>query len=131
MKNNNIISGILVIALLLGVGLGCSQHGTKLEFNGGELYYTANVTADEAQKLGDSLVEWGVFDGERKSVQLDKSDSTYQFRAVIKTELRNDKSYAKKLKLFAAQLSSEVFDEEPVEIHICDENFKTIRVVKP
>ncbi|HEX8290040.1 MAG TPA: hypothetical protein VF556_18810 [Pyrinomonadaceae bacterium] len=131
MKNISIIGGILVIAVLLGVGLGCSQLGTKLKFDGGELYYTTNVTADEAQALGNNLVESGFFNGRRISVQLDKSDSTYQFRMVVKPEFRNDKSYAQTLRLFAAQLSSEVFNDEPVEIHICDESFKTLRVVKP
>ena len=131
MKNTNIISGILVLAVLLSVGLGCTSHGTKLEINGGELYYTANITADEAQTLGDYLVEANFFDGQRKSVQLDKSGSTYQFRLVVKPEFRNDKSYHKLGKLFAKELSANVFNDEPVEIHICDENFKTIRVVKP
>ena len=131
MKNTNIISGILVLAILLSVGLGCSKHGTKLEINGGELFYTANITADEAQTLGDYLVEGNFFDGKRKSVQLDKSGSTYQFRMVVKPELRNDKSYRETCKLAAKDFSTNVFNDEPVEIHICDENFKTIRVVKP
>jgi hypothetical protein len=130
MKNNNIISGTLVLAVMLCLVLGCSQHGTKLEINGGELYYTANVKANEAQALGDYLLEGNFFDGKRKSVQLDKSGSTYQFRMVVKPELRNDKSYRDTCKLVARELSANVFDDEPVEIHICDENFKTIRVVK-
>lgn len=131
MKNNNIISGILVLAVLLSVGLGCRQKDTKLEINGGELFYTANVTADEAQALGDYLVESTFFDGRRKSVQLDKPGSTYQFRLVVKQEFRNDKAYLKLGKLFAEELSANVFNDEPVEIHICDEHFKTIRVIKP
>jgi hypothetical protein len=69
--------------MLLLVGLGCNQYGTKLEFNGGELYYTNNVTEAETKKLGEYLVKEGFFDGVRKTVQLDESGATYQFIFLI------------------------------------------------
>lgn len=130
MKNTNIISGIFVLAVMLSLVLGCN-YTQKLEINGGELFYTTNVTKNEAQTLAYYLVEANFFDGKRKSVQLDKPGSTYQFRMVVKPELQNNKSYHKLGKLFAEELSANVFNDEPVEIHICDENFKTIHIVTP
>jgi hypothetical protein len=130
MKNNNITGGILVLAVMLSLVLGCKQT-QKIEVNGGELSYTTNVTKAEAETLAYYLVEGNFFDGQRKSVQLDKSDSTYQFRMVVKPEFRNDKSYHKLAKQFARELSANVFDDEPVEVHICDERFETVRVIKP
>lgn len=131
MKNKNYIGGILIIAIMLAVVSACSQYGTKLEYNGGELYYTKNVTETEAKKLGDYLVKEKFFDGQEKSVQLDKEGSTYQFRMVIKKELQNDDSYAENAKSVATELSENVFSKAPTEVHLCDETLKTIRVVKP
>ena len=131
MKNKNIISGVFALAVLLSVGLGCSQHGTKLETDGGNLYYTTNVTKIEAQDLLDYLVQENFYGGQNMFIQLDKSGSSYQFRLIVKPEYQNDKSYREACKLFAEELSSNVFNDASVEVHICDDNFETIRVVKP
>lgn len=129
MKNNNIISGILVLALLLGVGLGCESK-SSFTYNGSEMEYK-NVTSGEARQLMDYLIEENFFDGPKKSIQLDKSGSTYQFRMVVRAKSRNDQAYHEAGKLFAEELSASVFNDEPVEFHICDEHFETIHVIKP
>lgn len=131
MMNKNFINGVFVVAMLLFVGLACNQHGTMLEFNGGELYYTKNVNEAETKKLGEYLVKEGFFDGVRKTVQLDKSGSTYQFRMVVQKEKQNDDATAEVMKTFAKEVSSAVFSNAPVEMHICDESLKTLKVVKP
>jgi hypothetical protein len=114
----------------MAIGLACSGHGTKLEFNGGDLYYTDNVTESEAKKLGDYLVKEGFYDGKPKSVQLDKSGSTYQFRMVVQPERQNDEATMTLMKTFAGELSSDLFNDAPVEVHACDEQLKTLRVIK-
>lgn len=131
MKNKNFIGGILSVALLLVVGLACQGYGTKLMFNGGELYYTSNVTEADAKKLGDYLVKEGFFDGKTKTVQLDKEGSTYQFRMVVQPEKQNDEATMALMKTFAGQVSADVFGNAPTELHVCDEHLKTLRVIKP
>ena len=131
MKNKSVINGIFAIAILMCVGLACSNYGTKLDFNGGEVYYTNNVTETEARKLGDYLVKEEFFDGKPKTVQLDKSGSTYQFRMVVQKEKQNDPNTVELMKAFAGQISSDVFGNAPTELHICDESLKTVSVVKP
>lgn len=131
MKNKNFISAILVLTVLLAVGLACTGYGTKLEYNGGELYYTDNVTEAEAKKLGDYLVKEGFFDGKKITVQLDKSGSTYQFRMVVVKEKQTDEATMEIMKTFAGQISKDVFGGAPTELHICDDQLKTIRVIKP
>ena len=78
----------LIGCLLTIPMLGCNSLGTKLEFNGGELYYTKNVNEAEARKLGEYLVNEKFFDGAKKTIQLDKSGDTYLFRAVVKGDVR-------------------------------------------
>lgn len=129
-KNKNLIGGVLAVMILLIVGAACSQHGTKLEFNNAELYYTDNVTETEAQRLGEYLVKAGLFGGKEISVQLDKSGSVNQFRLVIKPELMNDDEYIEKVRTFGREMQTEFFGGEPLEIHMCDDGLKTVRVLK-
>ena len=131
MKKKNSITTILVLTILLAVGLACSTYGTKLDFNGGELYYTDNVTEADAKKLGEYLVKSGFFDGRKITVQLDKSGATYQFRMVVVKEKQNDDATMILMKTFAGEISEEVFNDAPTELHICDDQLKTLRVLKP
>jgi hypothetical protein len=131
MKKKNFITTVLVLTILLTVGLACSSYGTKLEFNNGELYYTDNVTETDARKLGDYLVKAGFFDGKKITVQLDKAGSTYQFRMVVVKEKQNDDATMEIMKTFAGEISDKVFNGAPTELHICDDQLKTIRVIKP
>ena len=116
---------------MLAIGLACKGYGTKLEFNGGEVYYTENSTEADAKKLGEYLVKEGYFDGKPKTVQLDKSGSTNQVRLVIQKEFQNDQKTADSMKEFAGQISTGAFGGAATEIHICDEELKTVKVVKP
>ncbi|MDT5060618.1 MAG: hypothetical protein QOH63_1077 [Acidobacteriota bacterium] len=120
-----IVTGCLATVLMLG----CSSHGTKLEYGKGELYYTKNVTEAEAKKLGDYLTKIKFFEGDKKSVQLDKSGDTYQFRMVVKEGLDKDEKYLTAIPTAALELSKNVFDGAKVEIHLCDDQLKTLKVV--
>ena len=131
MKRKNIITTALVLTVLLTIGLACSSYGTKLDFNNGELYYTDNVTESDAKKLGDYLVNSGFFSGKKITVQLDKSGATYQFRMVVQPEKQNDEATAVLMKAFAEEISEEVFNDAPTELHICDDQLKTVKVLKP
>jgi preprotein translocase subunit SecF len=131
MKKQNIFGGVMVLAILLAFGLACNQYGEKLEFNGGELYHTENVTEAEAKKLGEYLVKEQFFDGKEKTVQLDKQGGTYQFKMVVIEDKRNDDSTLELFKTFASQISADVFDNAPTELHVCNEKLETLKVVKP
>ena len=131
MIRKNILTTILVLTLLLTVGLACTGHGTKLEFNNGELYYTDNVTEADAKKLGDYLVKNRFFSGRKITVQIDKAGATYQFRMVVVPEKQNDELTFMVLKAFVRGISKDVFDGAPTELHICDDGLKTLKVLNP
>jgi hypothetical protein len=119
---------ILVFTLFL---INCDNYGTMLEFNGGELYYTSSVSEREAYKLGEYLVDAEFFDGDGKTIQLNKTGNTYEFRMVIKKGTEKDEEFIQIAKIFANDLSEYVFNGFNVDIHLCDENLSTIRVVVP
>ena len=68
---------LMIFLLLSGCGGG---YGKELKFNGGQLFYTTALSKDIAEKLGNYLVKIGFFNGDLKTVQLNKSGSTFEFR---------------------------------------------------
>ncbi|MBA4250112.1 MAG: hypothetical protein C0425_01035 [Chlorobiaceae bacterium] len=111
--------------------VSCTNHGEKLSFNNGDLYFTNLVTFEEADRLGSFLVENRFFDGNQKSAQLTKENNRYQFRMVVKEKFINDLSAELNAIDFANILSAEVFEGAFVEIHFCDESFNTLKIILP
>lgn len=134
-KKNFITMSLLILTMFFSVILsGCSgeDYGTKLSFGeNNELYYTTNVKEEEAKKLGDYLVKEEFFakDGNSRTVQLNKSGSTYEFRMVVKEGLDKDQATVDLMKTVAAELSKGVFNGATVDVHLCDDTLKTLRVV--
>lgn len=133
-KKNFTTISILIFTMLFSVMLvGCgADYGTKINFGeNNELYYTDSVTSEQAQSLGDYLVKGEFFanDGNERTVQLNKSGSTYEFRMVVKTGLDQDQATIDLMKQVAAELSANVFNGETVDVHLCDDTLKTLRVV--
>ena len=110
-------------------GVGDDDYGTEKSFDGVQLWYTSIITEKEADAMGNYLIESGFSDGMEKTVQLNKSGNTYEFRMVVKTGIEQDQEYAELGKLLATEISTFVFNREPVDVHFCDENFKTLRVL--
>ena len=106
-------------------------YGTLIEFNGGELYYTSSILTREAYKLGEYLEDIEFFDGERKTVQINKTGNTYEFRMVVKKGLEKDEEVIQLAKIFSIELSEDVFNGYAVDVHLCDEYLETLRVVVP
>ena len=96
-----------------------------------EVRYTENVTLDEAEQLKSFLIEYGFSDDENpKTVALDKEDSTYIFKMVIDKSRLEDASTITLLTLFKDELSKNVFNNQPVKVHMCDELMNTLKIVE-
>ena len=48
---------------------------------------------------------------------------------VVKTGIEQDPEYTEMGKLMAAEISSAVFNGDLVDVHFCDENLNTLRVL--
>ncbi|KYG71450.1 hypothetical protein EV198_3326 [Roseivirga ehrenbergii] len=123
-----VLSGIfLVIAVITYFVFSSSGYGEKLEFNGTDVYYTDLVTEADAQRLGEYLVDSEFADGNGKSVQLTKRDSTYLFRMVVIDGVTEDSTKDISFKALAMLISMQVFDGAPVELEACSNTFETLR----
>jgi hypothetical protein len=120
---------ILVCLSLFALLPGCANYGKEKVFNGLELYRTDKVTDAEVDSLGNYLIKEKFANGNPKTVQLTKSGDTYQFRMVVKEGIDKDTAYSKDTKLFASELSAQVFKDAPLEIHLCDDHLETLKVI--
>jgi hypothetical protein len=129
MKILRIVAAVIIIAVALLKLATCGNYGKKLTFNGGDLFYTSQVTEAEAKKLGEYLVKETFFDGKRKTVQLNKSGGTYEFRMVVVKDAEKDPGTVKSFSAVSKELSENVFGGAKVAVHLCDDRLKTLRVV--
>ncbi len=119
----------LMVFLSIAFIWSCGNYGRELKFNQGQLFYTSTVSESEAQKLGQYLVQQGFFDGKEKSIQLNKSGNIYQFRMVIKKGYEQDPNFINFAKQISQELSKDVFNDAPVEIHLCNDNLQTLKTI--
>ena len=116
---------ITIITVLLFIS--CSNYGDKLSFDGTDVYYKDGITKEQAQKLGEYLKEEEFTDGSEKSVQLIKDETTgnIAFRMVVGED--NEEGNDEIFKMFAKEISKNVFNGKAVDFHICNNSFETIK----
>lgn len=112
---------------------GCgmfSEHGTKLNFGAGELYYKDGITAEEADKLGKYLLVQGFFDDENpKSAQITKRNDTYVFRMVTQDDYIKDASFERTIRFASMDFSADVFNGAKVDVELTDDQLVTQKTV--
>jgi hypothetical protein len=118
------------LAFVVGMIFAPMTLGQKIMFNGGELYFTSSVSEPEARKLGEYLIKNRFFNGSPKTVQITRSNGTIQFRMVVIKGKETNPQFIQTATQFSKELSHDVFGDELVEIHLCDEYLKTLKVVK-
>jgi hypothetical protein len=95
-----------------------------------EIFYNGqSVTAEDAESLGSYLQQIGFIDESAKSIALDKSGSIWQFRMVVQQGYLDEPDYEEVFQIFANDLSVDLFNGEPLEFHLCDELFVTLKVI--
>jgi WD40 repeat protein len=103
--------------------------GKVLEFNGGEIHYPASVPEADARKLGNYLVKRGVFDGTKRTIQLNKVGTTYEVRAVVQKDTENNPGLTDFFKSLGKELRDNLFKGSNLVVHICDNQMRTLRVI--
>ena len=124
------ITALAVTCLLLATVLACKPYGKKVESSNYEVYYTDAVTEADAKKVAD-FMEQNIKSegGDKKSVQLDKSGDTYALRLVVQKDLEKDDNAVARFKSIGQAVSAQVFNGAKVDVHLCDNHFKTLKVV--
>ena len=131
--------GLGLTGIVIGLAMVCDgiqtlaqakgNLGKELVFNHGQLFVQSPVTEAEAQKLGNYLVAQKFFEGKEKTVQIQKAGQTYEFRFPVKKGAEQDASCIDCCRELARNLSHNVFCGDNVDVHLCDEQLNTLRVV--
>ena len=138
-----ILSFVLFIAIFVGFDIysnpqnygipsttvEASQNNNPIKINKLEVYYTNAITNSEALALANYLakVNYGTETG--ATVQLNKELGIYQCRMVILPSFINDPKYIKTMQDATIELSNNVFNGTPVDIHLCDDQMNTKRII--
>lgn len=107
---------------------------TMLKFNEDEIYYTSNVSEYEVNRLGQFLNETKVFnaDGLVSSVKLDREkNGTYILSFIVDKQNIENKELLEQMASFADYTSRDVFNSSKVQIDLCNDRFKRLKVVNP
>ena len=131
---------VLILLTVVLLGMGCSskppaQWGKVLKYgNGGSLFYTSDVTEEDARRLRDYFLKIKTFQDEPPIAQLARKGDVYQVRVVVDKgviekelppEVMGPVEAAGHL---AEDISKKVFNGAKVEWHLCDDKLKTLRI---
>jgi DNA-directed RNA polymerase subunit RPC12/RpoP len=121
--------GVLLAAIVVVAVVKSFFSRDRLEFNGGEVLYSSIHQKENAARLGRYLVSQGFFDGTKKTVELRDGDRAYEVRFVVKTGIDSDPMYIAVFRELAREIAFRVFGGKAVDVHLCDENLRTLRVI--
>lgn len=111
--------------------VGFAQDFGKLKtFNNGEVFYEAAVKEEFADKLGNYLVKSGFFDGDPRSIQVLDDGLSYIVKFIVSDSLLTAKNYLRQVSYFTYELSLNVFEGKPVDIHLSNNYFVTKKAIK-
>ncbi len=129
------LGALVVLAGVMGISVRDADlsalEGAKAQHGNLEVIYNESVPKAEADRLAAYLDQsWGQ-PRDRRSVHLKKTAEGYQLRLAVKKEFRNNQKMLEMLAFDGAKVSRDVFDGAPVEVHACDEYFRTVQVIPP
>lgn len=126
-----VIIGILISASLIATIIYAQYiPEKKLDYSGNQLFYTESVTESQAKKLGDYLKVQGFFkDDSKTDVKVDKQEDTFIFSMIIKGEYLNNEEVLTNMKLVSEELSAYVFENNKVEVDLCNNRFKVLKAI--
>jgi tetratricopeptide (TPR) repeat protein len=133
-----VIAGFLAcvgLSIFGNLGTVFSPYGERLDYNGGEVYYTSRVHKDVAAEVGVLLMEIGYFSPSRQNdpvaVQIDYAEEQFQVKFIFVPGVEKDEG--SDAYWFATTMGSclayAVFGE-PITFHFADSTFKSLKVVE-
>lgn len=126
------IGGVAVLMSAALVYLGVSNGPSVLAFKKGDLYYAKPVTAEEAGRVGQFLVDEQYFsESKGVTVRLDHQSARYQIQFVIDPSFADNLSTVTQLGVMGGKISRDVLGGKPVDVLLSDNRWKLIKAVPP
>ena len=106
------------------------KYGKSLEFGKDVIFYDESISKEHADNLGNYLISIGTFMDLGIMIRLEKTDSVYLIHLPVQENMDEDPSYIEAVKIVAKAISEEIFSETQVDVHLCDDLFETLKVVR-
>ena len=125
---STVLSGIILWAAIYTANI----PDNSIVFQDDELYYTERIEKINAEKLGKLLENNGLFvkDDVSVNVGIDKDGNIYIFSLLVKDAAVEDSNLITTLKELSYKISKEVFNNQKVQVNLCDNNFKVLKELK-
>lgn len=135
-----VATNVLILLTVVLLGVSCFSKppagwGKLLKHKGGSLFYTSNVTEEEARRLVGYLLKTKFFQDDKSRIaQLTKKGNVYQVRVVADKGVIEQKRTPEEMGpveaagLLARDISEKAFNGAKVEWHLCDDKLNTLRV---
>ena len=119
----------VVVAGLYVIG---ASGGNRLAFQRGELYYNEPVTRDEAQRVGEYLLQREFFTAHNEAtVQFDKEHERYQIRFVVDPAVAEETLANVQFAVIGSDIAQHVLSGVPVDVILCDTHMQSLRTLTP
>lgn len=122
---------MVAMLVVLALASGCSTvskrifYGDKKQFKGLELYHSGDVSESQVNALGAFLIRTKFAQDSQSSARISKAGGVYVFQMPIKPGM-NYVQHEFLFRDYAKQMSEDVFGNQPVSIHACDEYLNTL-----
>jgi hypothetical protein len=119
---------IIPLFLLLFLAASCDLdgYGPSVTTNNVEVYYKPDGVKDQAKNFSVMLDTLGYGTDGMVSFQIIK-DSLIHINMVTQDQYHTDKSMDYSLNAISLLSSMEVFKEDDVQLHLCDDSFNRVR----
>jgi hypothetical protein len=99
----------------------------RMEFGQGELYYSEPVTVADAQAIGSTLLQLGIFDGsKRRSAHVGLEAGVFQVSFVVDPSRSGDPKVAEMFREVMRGIADALGDRGAVVVHLCDDRFRSL-----
>ena len=96
-----------------------------------EVFFPRNDDTDDARRLAKYLAREMTGVTELVSFKLAKRGTIVEIHMVTHKEMLDDPAFVKGLEEDRSDMAKNVFSGSDVELHLCDNEFNVIRVLKP
>lgn len=125
---------VLITALLIWVAIYAKDiPDNSIVIHDDELYYTKNIEKAEVEKLGNYLAGVYLFnnDGTPINAGIDKNINGYIFSVCIKESFVDNSELNSYFRQLGKDISSELLNNQYVQINLCDKRFRVLKELKP
>lgn len=120
-----VLMGLCVVSAAVAMAMAGNSNGERIAFKNGELYYTENVSKEQADSLADYLEElYGDLENQ-KTFQLDRRGDDMIVRMCANSQALETNKLDASFMALEMLIQQTVFTDNNVVVELCDQDLET------